>query len=144
MTVFWGFFSRLGIFPPLCPDGAQKKGEKKPRREKKPQNTVISRDHTIHLHKRLHRITFKNKAPRAIREVKKFAADQMKTSDVRIDAKLNQFLWSKGIRNVPFRVRVRLSRRRNDDDEAGEEMYTYVSHVPVSNYKGLKTEKVEE
>merc|ERR1712113_622827 len=123
---------------------AQKKGEKSARREKKPQNTVISRVHTIHLHKRLHRVTFKTKAPRAIREVKKFAEQQMKTKDVRIDAALNQFLWSKGVRNVPYRVRVQLSRKRNDDDESGEAMYTYVSHVPVDNYKGLQTQKVEE
>ena len=36
----------------------------------------------------------------------------MKTKDVRLDTntKLNKFLWSKGVRNVPFRMRVRLAR----------------------------------
>ena len=33
---------------------------------------------------------------------------------VRIDTKLNKFLWSNGVRNVPRRVRVRLSRKRNE------------------------------
>merc|ERR1719201_2777461 len=39
----------------------------------------------------------------------------MGTDDVRIDSKLNKFLWSKGIKSVPSRVRVRLARKRTDD-----------------------------
>ena len=42
---------------------------------------LVTRDYTINLHKRLHGITFKRKAPRAIREIKKFAEKAMKTSD---------------------------------------------------------------
>ena len=40
-------------------------------------------------------------------QVKKFAQKTMKTSDVRVDVKLNKAIWSKGIRNVrlpPARV----------------------------------------
>merc|ERR1719247_1233091 len=37
----------------------------------------------------------------------------MSTQDVRIDTKLNKFVWSTGVRNVPRRVRVRMSRKRN-------------------------------
>ena len=33
-------------------------------------------------------------------QVKKFAQKTMKTSDVRVDVKLNKAIWSKGIRNV--------------------------------------------
>ena len=40
--------------------------------------------------------------PRA--QVKEFAKKAMKTSEVRVDVKLNKFLWSKGIRNVRARV----------------------------------------
>lgn len=36
----------------------------------------------------------------------------MKTSDVRIDPKLNQYIWSQGVKNLPRRVRVRISRKR--------------------------------
>merc|ERR1711998_608341 len=50
----------------------------------------------------------------------------MGTEDVRVDVKLNKYLWSKGIRAVPYRCRVRLSRRRNDDEEAKEKLYTLV------------------
>merc|ERR1719343_679681 len=64
----------------------------------------------------------------------------MSTKDVRIDTKLNKFLWSEGVRNVPKRVRVRLSRKRNEDEESKEKMFTLVQHVPVESFKGLQTE----
>ena len=105
---------------------------------------LVTRDYTINLHKRLHGITFKRKAPRAIREIKKFAEKAMKTSDVRIDAKLNKHVWSKGVRNVPYRVRVRLSRKRNEDEEASEKLYTLVQHVEVASVKRLQTEVVAD
>ncbi|CAM9455687.1 unnamed protein product [Choristocarpus tenellus] len=108
----------------------------------KKASEFATRDYTIHLHKRLMGITFKKRAPRAVREVKKFAQQMMKTNDVRIDAKLNKFLFSKGVRNVPHRVRVRLQRRRNQDEEADEKLYTYVQHVEVASIKGLQTENV--
>ena len=44
------------------------KGEKRSRGA-----DVVTRDYTINLHKRLHRVTFKRKAPRAVKEIKKFA-----------------------------------------------------------------------
>ena len=37
-----------------------------------------------------------------MREIKLFAAKSMSTKDVRIDTKLNKFIFSKGIRNVPY------------------------------------------
>ena len=40
----------------------------------------------------------------------------MKTKDVRLDTELNKYLWSTGVRNAPFRVRVRLARKRNEDE----------------------------
>ena len=66
--------------------------------------------------------------------------------DVRVDTKLNKFLWSQGIKGVPGRVRVRLARKRNDDEEAAEKLYTLCMHVPVEKfqYKGLQTTVVEE
>ena len=56
---------------------------------------VVTREYTINLHKRLHNVTFKKKAPRAVKEVRKFAQKMMKTTDVRLDVKLNKEIWSK-------------------------------------------------
>lgn len=71
-----------------------KKGEKK----KSAINEVLSRVYTINLHKRLHGIRFKKRAPRAISEIRKFSMQQMGTEDVRIDENVNKQVWSRGIR----------------------------------------------
>jgi large subunit ribosomal protein L31e len=95
----------------------------------------------------------------------------MGTEDVRVDTKLNKFVWSKGIRyvafgssdrcglrdffclspfnievfilfllfrGVPFRVRVRLSRRRNEDEDSPHKLYTLVTWVPVEEFHGTR------
>jgi len=104
----------------------------------------VSRDYTIHMHKLLQKISFKKRAPRAVREIRKFAAKAMNTKDVRVDTKLNKFIWSNGVRNVPTRVRVRMSRKRNEDEEAKEKMFTLVQHVPVESFSNLQTEVVRD
>merc|ERR1712008_441011 len=116
---------------------------RKPNRPMKPRVDLVTRDYTIHMSKRVHRATFKKKAPRAVKKVREFASKMMGTKDVRIDAKLNKFIWSKGIKGVPVRIRVRLSRKRNEDEEAEEKLYTLAQLVEVDSYKGLQTENVE-
>lgn len=74
---------------------------------------------------------FKKKAPRAISEIKKFAQKTMGTADVRIDSQLNKYVWSKGVRNIPYRVRVRMSRRRNEDEEAKEKVRSVQQQVKM-------------
>ncbi|OAD60087.1 60S ribosomal protein L31 [Eufriesea mexicana] len=106
-------------------------------------NEVVTREYTVNLHKRLHGVGFKKRAPRAIKEIRKFAEKQMGTPDVRIETRLNKQLWSKGIRNVPFRVRVRLSRKRNDDEDSANKLFTLVTYIPVASFKGLQTENVD-
>ena len=61
--------------------------------------------------------------------------------DVRVDTSLNRFLWSSGIRNVPRRVRVRISRKKNEDEDAKEKYYSLVQHLQVDSFEGLKTER---
>lgn len=105
---------------------------------------LATREYTINLHKRIHSISFKKRAPRAVKEIKKFAQKQMKTSDVRIDVKLNKAVWSRGIRNVPHRLRIQIQRRRNDDEDAKEDMYSYVTVADDQAFKGKGTLKVED
>merc|ERR1719510_363186 len=118
------------------------KGEKKAKGSSSKE--PATRDYTIHLHKHMQKISFKKRAPRAVRVIRQFAAKVMTTKDIRIDTKLNKFLWSNGIRNVPRRVRVRFSRKRNEDEDAKEKMYTLVQHVPVESFKNLQTETVRD
>jgi large subunit ribosomal protein L31e len=87
--------------------------------------------------------------------LKKFAEKMMKTPDVRIDSKLNKEVWSQGIKfvfsfrsiflsksclifsHVPYRVRVRLARQRNEDEDSPHKLYTLVTFVRVPSFKGL-------
>lgn len=58
----------------------------------KKASEFATRDYTIHLSKRLYGVTFKKRAPRAVREVKKFAQQMMKTRCVFATA-----VWCVGI-----------------------------------------------
>ena len=57
-----------------------------------------------------------------------------------MDPSLNRFLWSSGIRNVPRKVRVRISRKKNEDEDAKDKFYSLVQHLQVDTFDGLKTE----
>nr|CAL69078.1 TPA: putative 60S ribosomal protein L31 [Spadella cephaloptera] len=119
---------------------AAKKTEK---RGKSAINEVVTREYTINLHRRIFGIGSKRRAPRAIKAVRDFAVKQMGTPDVRIDTRLNKHLWSKGCKGVPVRVRVRLARKRNEDEDSVHKLYTYVTHVTVPGFKGLHTVNVD-
>merc|ERR1712164_204696 len=92
---------------------------------------VVTREYTINLHKRLHSSTFKKRAPRAVRAIRKFATVMMGTEDVRVHPQLNKAVWGKGVKNVPHPIRVRCERRRNDDEDAKEKLYTIITWVAV-------------
>ncbi|MBA0752557.1 hypothetical protein Gogos_001383, partial [Gossypium gossypioides] len=90
--------------------------------------------------------TFKKKAPKAIKEIRRFAEKAMGTKDVRVDVKLNKHIWSRGIRSVPRRIRVRIARKRNDDEDAKEELYSLVTvaEIPAEGLKGLGTKVIDD
>ncbi|EWC43640.1 hypothetical protein DRE_01527 [Drechslerella stenobrocha 248] len=104
---------------------------------------VVTREYTIHMHKRVHGVSFKKRAPKAIKEIKEFAHKQMGTTDVRLDPQLNKEVWKQGIKGVPYRLRVRISRKRNDEENAKEKLYSFVEAVNVKNPKGLQTTVID-
>jgi large subunit ribosomal protein L31e len=104
---------------------------------------VVTREYTVNVHKRIHGAGRKFRAAKAIKAIRSFALKEMGTQDVRIDADLNKQVWVNGSANPPKRIRVRLSRKRNDDEESAHKLYTLVSFVPVDTYKNLQTKNVE-
>eukprot|EP01053_Blabericola_migrator_P002861 Blabericola_migrator_1__2860@NODE_181_length_11864_cov_121_034161_g157_i0_p9_GENE_NODE_181_length_11864_cov_121_034161_g157_i0NODE_181_length_11864_cov_121_034161_g157_i0_p9_ORF_typecomplete_len116_score13_18Ribosomal_L31e/PF01198_19/7_4e28LolA_like/PF17131_4/0_01_NODE_181_length_11864_cov_121_034161_g157_i01140011747 len=113
------------------------KGERK-------EMTPVTLEMTVHVGRLVRHTAYKRCAPRAIRDIKKRAQSMMKTKDVRIDPSLNEAIFSRGIRYPPRRLRVRLSRKRNEAEDSEEKFYTLVSHVECANFKGLNTEHVQE
>jgi large subunit ribosomal protein L31e len=57
---------------------------------------------------------------------------------------LNKKVWEAGIKGVPYRLRVRISRKRNDEEGAAERLYSYVQAVNGKSAKGLQTVLVED
>uniref|UniRef100_A0ABI7WRM2 Large ribosomal subunit protein eL31 n=1 Tax=Felis catus TaxID=9685 RepID=A0ABI7WRM2_FELCA len=107
-------------------------------------NEVVTREYTINIHKRIHGVGFKKHAPQALKEIRKFAMKEMGTPDVRIDTRLNKAVWAKGIRNIPYHIRVQLSRKHNEDEDTLNRLYTLVTYVPVTTFKNLQTVNVDE
>merc|ERR1712227_729690 len=105
---------------------------------------TVTREYTINLHKRLHGVHFKKRAPKAVKEIEKFATLHMRTTDVRLDPKLNVALWKRGVQGVPYRMRLRISRKRNDEEDAKEKLFALVEPVHVASVKGLHTTVVED
>jgi len=65
-----------------------------------------------------------------------FAQKAMQVKDVRISPGLNQAIWSRGVRSPPRRIRVRLERKRNDDEGAKEKLYVVASVVEgITSFK---------
>ena len=95
---------------------------------------------TVHLKKILHKKTWKKRAPRAIRAIKAVAERTMHTKEVKIDSSLAKFVWHRGIRAVPTRVRIRMQRKRQSNAKQAAktgEMMTVVSFVDVPTFSGL-------
>ncbi|CAO1634323.1 unnamed protein product [Jaminaea pallidilutea] len=136
-------FSTSHTYTPHIPAMAPTK--KEGRKQRSALSDVVTREYTIHLHKRTHDIAFKKRAPKGVKEVIKFAQKAMGTKDVRVDPKLNQEIWKLGVKQVPRRIRVRLERKRNDDESAKEKLYTYALPVlGITDFRGLQNETIAD
>jgi large subunit ribosomal protein L31e len=118
-----------------------KKDRQAPKKEPKLQEpkTVVQ---TVDLHRMLKDYHGKFRAPRAVRELRKVAAHVMHTEAelVRVNPSLNVHLLSGGIRNVPNKVRVKISRKQGKD--AMETEVAWVSQIVTKDqFSGLSTVK---
>merc|ERR1719499_1747403 len=68
----------------------------------------------------------------------------MGTEKVKLDAGLNKAVWSKGIRNIPRRIRVRISRQLDDEEDRQEDYISVVSHVDVPENVRMSTRIVTD
>ncbi|TKC52472.1 hypothetical protein EI555_014780 [Monodon monoceros] len=92
---------------PLVTAPTKKGGKKK---GQSAVNEVTTRKYTLNVHKSIPGVGFKKRAPRALKEIRKFAMKEMGTPDVRIDTRLHKAVCAKGIRDVPYCIHVQLSR----------------------------------
>ncbi|KAL4669047.1 hypothetical protein H8959_007601, partial [Pygathrix nigripes] len=94
---------------------AKKGGEKK--KGHSAINEVVTREYTIDIHKCIHGVGFKKRFPRELKEIWQSAMKEV-----------NKAVWAKGIKNDPYRIRMRLSRNRNKDEDSPNKLYTLVTY----------------
>ena len=77
------------------PTGTRHTGSREKEKGPSAINETVAREHTISIHKRIHGVGFKKRAPLALEEVRKFAAKNIGTPDVRIGIRLNKAIRPK-------------------------------------------------
>jgi large subunit ribosomal protein L31e len=66
---------------------------------------------------------------------------EMGTAKVLVKPSLNIQLWEKGIRHVPHKMRIKITRRADDSEDNAGEMISELDFVQVESFKGLTTNK---
>ncbi|EQB60553.1 60s ribosomal protein l31 [Vairimorpha apis BRL 01] len=98
---------------------------------------------TVNLGKITRGCNWTKKANIAIKKFKKHIQKMLKTQEkVTIQKDLNKFIFSKGQQKVPRRIRVKLEKIPDKDN--AEQNVIKCSHIIVGNFKGLKTEIINE
>ena len=80
--------------------------------EKETKKTENEREYVIPLREKIRVVPRYKKTNKAIKTVKEFLVRHMKVRDrdlnkIKLDTYLNEFLWGRGIRNPPHKVRVK-------------------------------------
>jgi len=106
------------------------------------QTEKIEREYIIPLREKGRSVPRYKKAPKAVRSVKEFLARHMKIRDrdlnkVKIERNLNEFLWFRGIKNPPHKVKVKVVKE-------GEVVRAELSEIPaILKFKREKEKKME-
>ena len=67
----------------------------------------------------------------------------MGTQKVLVKPSLNISLWQGGIRHVPHKMRIKITRKYDDSEESSGDMISELDVVSVDSIKGLTTQKEE-
>ncbi len=103
----------------------------------------IEREYIIPLREKGRVVPRYKKTPKAIRTVKEFLLRHMKVRDgdsnsIRIDSYLNEQLWMRGIKNPPYKVKVKAVKE-------GDVVRVYSADLPQNiKFKKAREEKIEE
>jgi large subunit ribosomal protein L31e len=111
--------------------------------ETKTQTEKIEREYIIPLRRKWIKVPRYKRANKAIRIIKEFLARHMKIRDrdlnkIKLDENINEFVWLKGIRNPPIKIKVRATRE-------GEIIKVELSEIPEKfKFKKARIEKREK
>jgi large subunit ribosomal protein L31e len=76
----------------------------------------VEREYTIPLREKIRSVPRYKKTPKAIKSIKEFLAKHMKIENrdltkIKLSTYLNQFMWARGIKNPPTKIKVRATRK---------------------------------
>src|SRR3989344_5112024 len=101
------------------------------------------REYIIPLREKIRHVPIYKKTPKAIKTIKEFLARHMKIRDrdlkkIKIDNYLNEFMWKRGIKNPPHKIKVKAM------VEGGIVKVELVDFPEKLKFKKLREEKREE
>jgi large subunit ribosomal protein L31e len=109
--------------------------------EKKAKASKIEREYVIPLREKSRSVPRYKKTPKAVKTIKEFLARHMNVENrdlnkVKISKDLNQFLWAKGIRKHPHKIKVKAIKE-------GENIIVELVDYPNNlKFKKLREEKI--
>jgi large subunit ribosomal protein L31e len=76
----------------------------------------VEREYTIPLREKIRSVPRYKKTPKAIKSIKEFLAKHMKVENrdlnkIKLSTYLNQFMWARGIKNPPTKIKVKATRK---------------------------------
>jgi large subunit ribosomal protein L31e len=76
----------------------------------------LEREYTIPLREKIRSVPRYKKTPKAIKSIKEFIAKHMKVENrdlnkVKLSTYLNQFMWARGIKNPPVKIKVKATKK---------------------------------
>ena len=82
----------------------------------KTKKDTLEREYVIPLREKIRPVPRYKKTPKAIKSIKEFLARHMKIENrdlnkIKIDKYLNQYMWARGIRNPPVKIKVKAIRK---------------------------------
>jgi large subunit ribosomal protein L31e len=100
----------------------------------------IAREYIIPLREKSRVVPRYKKTPKAIKTIKEFIARHMKVENrdlnkVKIDKDLNQFMWARGIRKHPHKIKVKVTK---EGENIKVELVDYPNNL---KFKKLREEK---
>jgi len=83
--------------------------------EKEKKQNIVEKEYTIPLREKVRAVPRYKKTNKAVRTIKEFLARHMKVYDrdlnkIKIDKYLNEYLWFRGIRKPPYKVKVKATK----------------------------------
>ncbi len=105
---------------------------------------AIERIYNVPLRREWLKVPKYKRAKKAIFALKRFLSRHMKSQDVLIGKRLNEFIWQSGIRAPPHHVKINVV--KEDDGKVYAELFgfKYEKAVEIKEEKEGKTEKKEE